>query len=59
MSFLIKKILSNLALQIIIALVLGVGVGAYLFQLSVPTHPLHAYYQLQIFFNPLAIYSFD
>ncbi len=48
MSFLIKKILSNLAWQIIIALVLGVGVGAYLFQLSVPTHPLHAYYLFSI-----------
>nr|WP_143421863.1 glutamate/aspartate:proton symporter GltP [Gilliamella mensalis] len=48
MSFLIKKILTNLAWQILIALILGIAVGAYLFELSVPSHPLHSYYQFSI-----------
>ncbi|MDF7670953.1 glutamate/aspartate:proton symporter GltP [Orbaceae bacterium ESL0721] len=48
MSFLIKKIFGNLAWQILIALVLGIGVGAYLYELGNPTHPLHHYYQFSI-----------
>lgn len=48
MSFLMKKILSNLAWQIFIALILGVAVGAYLFELSDSNHPLHSDYQFLI-----------
>ncbi|MCO6561173.1 MAG: glutamate/aspartate:proton symporter GltP [Gilliamella sp.] len=48
MSFLIKKILTNLAWQILIALILGIAVGAYLFELSATNHPLHSYYQFSI-----------
>ncbi|QYN45683.1 MULTISPECIES: glutamate/aspartate:proton symporter GltP [unclassified Gilliamella] len=43
-----KKILSNLAWQIFIALILGVAVGAYLFELSDSNHPLHSDYQFLI-----------
>lgn len=48
MAFFTKKILTNLAWQILIALVLGVAMGAYLFELSVPSHPLNSYYQFSI-----------
>lgn len=48
MSFLMKKILSNLAWQILIALILGVAVGAYLYELSDSNHPLHSDYQFLI-----------
>ena len=48
MSFLIKKILTNLAWQILIALILGVAVGAFLYELADPNHALHSYYQFSI-----------
>ena len=48
MSFLIKKILTNLAWQILIALILGVAVGAFLYELADPNHTLHSYYQFSI-----------
>ena len=48
MSFLIKKILTNLAWQILIALILGVAVGAFLYELADPNHSLHSYYQFSI-----------
>lgn len=48
MSFFPKKILGNLAWQILIALALGIGMGAYLYELAAPTHPLHDYYQFSI-----------
>nr|WP_294610850.1 glutamate/aspartate:proton symporter GltP [uncultured Gilliamella sp.] len=48
MAFSIKKILTNLAWQILIALILGVIVGSYFYQLSDLNHPLHEYYQFTI-----------
>ena len=48
MPFLIKKILTNLAWQILIALILGVAVGAFLYELADPNHALHSYYQFSI-----------
>ena len=48
MSFFIKKILTNLAWQILIALILGVVTGAFLYELANPNHELHSYYQFAI-----------
>ncbi len=48
MSFSIKKIVTNLAWQILIALILGIVAGAFLYELADPNHALHSYYQFSI-----------
>ncbi|PXZ03898.1 glutamate/aspartate:proton symporter GltP [Gilliamella apicola] len=43
-----KKIVTNLAWQILIALILGIVAGAFLYELADPNHALHSYYQFSI-----------
>jgi proton glutamate symport protein len=48
MSFSIKKILTNLAWQILIALILGIAVGTFLFELKDYGRDLHSFCQFLI-----------